>query len=183
MNHAPRQMRAGRLAAILSAAGFLVGSLGCGYHLTSKGSNLPAHVKSIGVPEFADSTSRAELGQRISESIIRELISRGKYQVTTETRGVDAVLTGSVTSWTAKPVQLSDEDSTVERVTVTLEASVSFEDRVVRRVTWQQENYKFSKDYDVQGDADEYFDTELSALEDVADDFAKAVVSAILQGF
>lgn len=164
------------IAAALSAAG-------CGYNLTSKGSNLPAHVKSIGVPEFRNSTARPELAQRITENIRNELVARGKYDVSSETRGVNAILRGSVLSWTTRPVELSDEHGDAERVAVTLEASVAFEDRVLDRVTWRQEAYRFTSEYDVHGDPDEYFDTELGAVEEVAEDFARAVVSAILQGF
>lgn len=166
------------LAALLAAA-----ALGCGYNLTSKGSNLPAHVKTIGVPPFRNQTTRPELGERITENVIAALVARGKYKVTTDTRGADAVLSGTVLSWTSKPVSLSEESDEPERVTVTLEASVTFDDRVLRRVTWQESSYRFTSDYDVIGDPETYFDTELGAIEEVADDFARAVVSAILQGF
>jgi hypothetical protein len=166
------------LACALAAFG-----LSCGYNLTSKGSNLPAHVKMIGVPPFRNQTTRPELAERITENVISELVARGKYKVTTDTRGVDAVLSGVVLSWTSKPVALSEETDEPERVTVTLEASVTFDDRVLRRVTWQEDKYRFTSDYDVIGDPDDYFDTELGAIEEVAEDFAQAVVSAILQGF
>lgn len=171
------------LIPLVLAVGLASLSLSCGYNLTSKGSNLPAHVKTIGVPPFRNQTTRPELGQRITENIIQALVNRGKYKVTTETRGVDAVLSGSVISWTTKPVGLSDENDEPEAVTVTLEASVTFDDRKLGRVTWQEDRYRFSSEYDVQGDAEEYFDTELGAVEEVAEDFARAVVSAILQGF
>ena len=177
-----RTLTRSRFALALAAA-LALSALGCGYHLTSKGSNLPAHVKTIGVPPFRNQTSRPELGERITENLISALVARGKYVVTTEARGADAVLSGTVINWTSKPVGLSSESDEPERVTVTLEASVTFDDRVLRRVTWQEERYRFTSDYDVIGDPDEYFDTELGAVEEVAEDFARAVVSAILQGF
>ena len=171
------------ILALPLAAALAAFSLSCGYHLTSKGSNLPAHVKTIGVPPFRNQTTRPELGERITENVIAELVARGKYKVTTDTRGVDAVLSGSVVKWTSKPIALSEERDEPEMVTVTLEASVTFDDRVLKRVTWKEESYRFTSDYDVIGDAEEYFDTELGAIEEVAEDFARAVVSAILQGF
>jgi hypothetical protein len=100
-----------------------------------------------------------------------------------EPRGVDALLTASVLSWTSRPVQLTEEDSDAQRVNVTLRASVVFEDLVEHRVLWEQQSYTFTAEYDVIGDPEEYFDTELGAVEEVAEDFARAVVSAILQGF
>ncbi|MEM7248217.1 MAG: LPS assembly lipoprotein LptE [Acidobacteriota bacterium] len=174
----------GRSFLLAGLAALLLGSsLGCGYSLTSKGSNLPAHVKVIAIPEFANQTSRPELGQRVTEKLREQLVARGKYQVTSDTRNADAILRGSVRGWDAKPVQLSDDRSDAERVTVTLDASVTFEDRVVNRVTWQQDGYKFTGEYDTVGDPTQYFDTELGAVEEVAEDFARAVLSAILQGF
>jgi hypothetical protein len=156
---------------------------GCGYHLVSKGSSLPSHIRRIGVPAFANSTTRPELGQRITERVIAELVGRGKYDVTPDAKGVDAVLHGAVVSWTSRPVQLTAQDSDAQRVAVTLRASVSFEDLVEHRILWEQESYTFTAEYDVIGDPDEYFDTELDAIDEVAEDFARAVVSAILQGF
>lgn len=177
-------MTGGRALGLLALLGALVATApGCGYHLTSKGSNLPPHVKVIAVPEFANNTTRPELGQRVTENVLEELVGRGSYRVSPDVRGADAVLSGTVTSWTSKPVQLTEEGSEAQRVSVTLKASVRFEDRVQRRVTWQQDAYTFTAEYEVIGDPDEYFDTELAAVEEIAEDFARAVVSAILQGF
>ena len=156
---------------------------GCGYHLSGKGSNLPAHVKVIGVPAFTNSTSRPELGQRVTEKVTQELVRRGKYRITQESNGADAVLTGVVESWTARPVQLGSERSEATRVSVTLRASVRFEDRSTGRVIYENDQYAFTKEYDVIGDPDRYFDTELGAVDEVATDFARAVVSAMLTGF
>ena len=176
-------MKSRRLLAAGLALGLCLTALGCGYHIAGKGSNLPGHIETIGVPEFANLTTRPELGQRVTAEIIDQLVSRGKYKVVAETRGVDAILSGTVTSWNTKPVQLSDDTDDPEFVTVTLEASVRFDDRKLRRVTWEEEKYQFTSEYRVIGDPDEYFDTELSAVEEVAEDFARAVVSAVLQGF
>lgn len=174
-------MRCALAATLALLAG--LSSLACGYRLVGKGSSLPAHVKVIGVPPFGNQTTRPELGQRITENVVEALVGRGQYRVVSDDRGVDAVLRGRVTSWDQKSLQLGEGDGATERVSVTLRASVTFEDRVQRRVTWHQDDYSFTAEYDVIGDPDEYFDTELEAVEEVADDFARAVVSAILQGF
>ena len=157
--------------------------LGCGYHLSGKGSNLPAHVKVIGVPAFTNSTSRPELAQRVTEKITQELVRRGKYRVTQDSAGVDAVLSGVVENWTSRPVLLGAERSEATRVAVTLRASVRFEDKTTGRVIYENASYAFTQEYEVVGDADSYFDTELGAVDEVAEDFARAVVSAMLTGF
>ena len=108
---------------------------------------------------------------------------RGKYRVTTSSEGVDAVLTGSVKSWTSRPIAFTSSSSETTRAAVTLRASVRFQDLVAGTVPFQDEDYLFTKEYDVVGDPDQYFDTELAAVDDVAEDFARAVVSAILEAF
>jgi TolB-like protein len=168
--------------AALAATLLALGS-GCGYHLVSKGSSLPPHVKVIAVLPFTNSTSRPELGERVTEDVVSQLVDRGKWKVTSETRGADAVLSGSVTSWTSRPVELSESTSQARRVAVTLRASVSFEDRVEKRILWSQDSYSFTSEYEVIGDPEAYFDTELGAVEELAEDFSRALVSALLQGF
>src|SRR6185295_10630143 len=105
---------------------------------------LPAHIQTIAVPQFRNNTARAELGQRITEAIIKELAARGRYKVTGDAKGADAVVSGTVLSWTSSPVRLSQENSNAQRVSVTLKASVSFEDVVQHRVTWKQDAYSFT---------------------------------------
>jgi hypothetical protein len=173
-----------RLACTLALAlAALVTQPSCGYHLNTKGSNLPPQIKSIGVPQLANQTTRPELGQRLTEKVRDQFVSRGKYKVTSDSSGVDAVLTGTVLSWSSRPVSLGTDRSEAQRVSVTLRASVKFEDLLEHRVRWQSDDYTFTAEYDVVGDPDQYFDTELNAVDKVAEDFARAVTSAILQGF
>jgi outer membrane lipopolysaccharide assembly protein LptE/RlpB len=175
-------MRNGVVAAALALAA-ACSLLGCGYHLSGRGGALPAHIKTIGVPAFTNATTRPELGQRITEKVIEQLAARGKYHVTPSSDGVDAVLTGSVKSWTSRPIAFTSNSSETTRAAVTLRASVRFQDLVAGTVPFEDEDYLFTKEYDVVGDPDKYFDTELTAVDGVADDFARAVVSAITQGF
>lgn len=175
--------RPSRIASGLAAIAACVLSLGCGYHLSGKGSNLPAHVKTIGVPAFTNATSRPELAQRVTEKLTQELARRGKYRITQDSAGVDAVLSGVVESWTSRPVLLGAERSEAQRVAVTLRASVRFEDKISGRLIYENGAYAFTNEYDVIGDPEAYFDTELGAVDAVAEDFARAVISAILTGF
>jgi len=58
---------------------------GCGYQLSGRrGSgntlSLPADVHRIAIPVFTNETRRAEIEQRITESLLDEFIKRGGYQ-------------------------------------------------------------------------------------------------------
>ena len=179
MTHASRRLALPVALALASCAL----ATACGYHLSGKGGNLPAHIKKIAVPELENTTTRPELGQRATEQVVKELASRGKYQLSADETGADAVLEGTILSWNQRSLLLTREQSDAQRVSVTLKASVVFTDRTQGRVLWKQDSYTFTQEYDVIGDPEEYFDTELDAVDRVAKDFARAVVSAILQGF
>lgn len=155
----------------------------CGYRLTGTGGSLPAHIKTIAVPALSNGTTRPELAQRITEAIVEQLVARGKYTIVPDAANADAVLVGSIDSWSTRPVELSADRSSAQRVSVTLRANVRFDDLVTDRLIWKQDGYAFTAEYEIIGDPDAYFDTELGAVDEVAEDFARAVVSAILQGF
>ena len=102
---------------LCAAVGFLaaltgLGLTGCGYQLSGRrGSgntlSLPADVHRIAIPVFTNETRRAEIEQRITESLLDEFIKRGGYQTQPQRAGADAVLEGAVTGYNAAPVSLS----------------------------------------------------------------------------
>src|SRR4051812_48563301 len=76
---------------------------GCGYTLSGRGSFLPAYIKVIGVPMFVNSTPVFDVEKRITERVVAEFIGRGKYTIEPRTTGVDALLTGEISSITLTP--------------------------------------------------------------------------------
>ena len=61
---------------------------------------LPSTIRSIGIPLFENATPVFELEQLMTEKVRLEFISRGKYRVTPDAPGADAVLLGAVVSST-----------------------------------------------------------------------------------
>src|SRR3990172_5862912 len=94
------------LAAALGAVAFVSG---CGYHLVGKGGNLPERVKSVAVPLLANETHRAEVEQRVTEQLVRELSVRSGVKVLVEKERADALLTGAITGYESSPVLLNPE--------------------------------------------------------------------------
>ena len=83
--------RLGRRAAALA----LVSLLGaCGYTLVGKGVGVDPTIKRIGVPTFKDDTGRPGLDQKITQKVIEELLKRGRYDVVSDTTGVDGASGG-----------------------------------------------------------------------------------------
>ena len=75
-----------------------VGAASCGYALAGRGSFLPDYIKTIGIPTFTNRTTVFNLETLLTQKVRSEFIGRGKYQIVPEATGVDALLTGEVTS-------------------------------------------------------------------------------------
>jgi outer membrane lipopolysaccharide assembly protein LptE/RlpB len=158
---------------------------GCGYRLAGQSSFIPERITSIGVPPFENETTRAELEQRISESVLDELLRRGKgrFSITAGRENVDAVLEGVVTGYSKSPVSFgSTGRATRQEVTIT--ARLALIETDPETILWSQENFVFRRQYDIQeGGQEQFFDREIVAIEELARDFATAAVTSLLEGF
>ena len=170
---------------VLFAQAFLF-ITGCGFHLMGRGSGLPSHIKSIGVITFENKTSHFEVEQRITDALVNELLRRKGYKIVAGSGDADAVLSGSVVEFEAKPVEF-DERSYATKVEIKVRAEVSFVDSSTGNVLWRNDNYLFQDQYEVEGTATEageaFFDQEIETVERIAKDFARTIVSALLEGF
>jgi hypothetical protein len=160
---------------------------GCGYSLSGRGSFLPAYIKIIGVPMFVNDTSVYDVEKRITARVQSELIGRGKYKVMPEATGVDGVLIGEITSITTSPAAFTDARQ-ASRYVFTLTAKIEFKDVKADKVLWSNPAMQFREEYDVTNtasatDPSAFFGQDVNAMERVASEFARSVVSAILEAF
>jgi len=160
---------------------------GCGYSLAGRGSFLPASIKVVGVPMFVNNTSVFDVEKKITEKVISEFIGRGKYQVEPNTTGVDAVLIGEISSITLAPTGFTEE-RLASRYVLTVTARIEFKDVKADKVLWSNPSLQFREEYDVTDpaiatDASAFFGQNIQALERLSTEFARSVVSAILEAF
>jgi outer membrane lipopolysaccharide assembly protein LptE/RlpB len=154
---------------------------GCGYHLRGTGSSLPPHIKKIQVPMFKNNTPRFELDVRLTQSVIDELVARGKVEITDDAESADAVLIGEISSFRVHPIAFSGTD-TADRYNITIVARITVTDLVEGGVFFSNPNFVYKKEYEVEEGAD--FETvESEAIEEVAGNFARSLVIMILEGF
>jgi hypothetical protein len=116
-----------------------------------------------------------------------EFIGRGRYTVLPQSSGVDAVLTGEITSITIAPASFTEQQQAA-RYNVTVIARLEFKDLKTNTVLWNNPSWVFREEYQAaQGtdalDPNAFFGQEVDALERVATEFARSVVSAILEAF
>jgi hypothetical protein len=177
--------RLGQRAAVL--AGLLILS-GCGYSLAGRGSFLPPSIRIVGVPMFVNNTSVFDVEKRITERVRSEFIGRGKYKVEPSTTGVDAILLGEVSSITLAPTGFTGE-GLASRYVLTITAKIEFKDVKADKVLWSNPSLQFREEYDVTSstisstDASAFFGQNVQALDRLAAEFARTIVSAILEAF
>jgi len=163
----------------------LAASVACGYSLAGRGTFLPAHIKSIGVPTFTNLTSVADIDRRITDRVRAELVGRGRYKVEITNTGVDAVINGEITSINFMPSAWDDQRQATRYVLV-LTAKIEFRDVASNKVLWSNPSLQFREEYSDIGratDPNAFFGQDVNALDRVAIEFARTLVSAILEAF
>jgi len=172
-------------AAVLAAA--VLPLHGCGYALAGRGSFLPAYIRTIGIPQFGNTTSFENVEQILTERVRSEFIGRGRYTVLPQSTGVDAVLTGEITGITITPASFTEQQQ-ASRYNITVTARLEFRDLKTNNLLWNNPALIYREEYQAaQGtdalDPNAFFGQEADALERVATEFARSVVSAILEAF
>jgi hypothetical protein len=159
----------------------------CGYSLAGRGSFLPAYIHRIGLPTFTNLTAIPDVERRVTDKDRSALIGRGKYTIVTETSGVDAVLSGEILALTISPAAVN-EQLQATRYAATLTAKVEFKDLKANKVLWSNPSMQYREEFDVTTstqalDPTAFFGQDLNALDRMATEFARSVVSAILEAF
>jgi hypothetical protein len=160
---------------------------GCGYSLAGRGSSLPTYIKTIGVPLFGNATSVFDVEQTLTQRIRLELIGRGRYEVVPSDTGTDAVLKGDITGISIRPTAFNDQQQ-ASRYEITVVVKVEFRDLTTNKILYENAAQTFVEEYEVTtgtaaSDAAAFLGQNSNALARIADDFAKTVVSSILEAF
>jgi hypothetical protein len=166
----------------------LVFGQACGYSLAGRGSFLPDYIKSIGIPTFGNRTTVFNLETLLTQRVRSEFIGRGKYRIVPDPTGVDAVLTGEVSAVTITPTSFNTQQL-ASRYTITMSARVELRDVRDNKVLWENPGLVFRDEYDAQGgtagaiDPAAFFGEDQNALDRMSSEFARTIVSAILEAF
>jgi hypothetical protein len=160
---------------------------GCGYSLAGRGSFLPAYIKIMGIPTFTNRTVVFNLETLVSQKVRSEFIGRGKYQILPEANGVDALLNGEITAVSIQPASFSTTQL-ASRYAITMTARIELRDVRENKVLWENPSVIFRQEYDATGgrtilDPAAFFQQDTNALERISTEFARTIVSAILEAF
>lgn len=175
-----------RLSLFALAIALSLPASGCGYSLAGRGSFLPEYIRTIGIPLFENLSSLPDVDRILTERVRNEFINRGRYQVVTDRTGVDAVLAGAVTSVSFAPAAFTAQQQ-ASRYALVLTARIEFTDLRENRVLWQNPSLQFREEFDIassaSGDVNQFFGQNADALQRVSTEFARTIVSAILEAF
>ena len=173
------------LAPLVVLAALAMGA--CGYALAGKGSFLPSYIQTIGVPTFTNRTTVFNLETELTQKVRAEFVGRGKYRILPDATGVDAVLTGEVLSATPSVASFTAQQL-ASRYTITVAARVELRDLRENKVLWENPSLIFRQEYEAQSgtsalDPAAFYGQDRSAFDRMSSDFARTIVSAILEAF
>jgi len=155
----------------------------CGYHVAGKADLVPKSVKTIAIPAFTNITIRYKLTDRLPEAIAREFISRTRYQVVSDPRQADAVLSGTVVNYTSYPTVFDQRTGRASGLQVNVTLQVTLTERATGKVLFTRPSFETHQRYEISIDPKQYFEESDTALERLSRDVARDVVSAILENF
>jgi len=168
------------LPLILSMA---IALAGCGYHTAGHATRLPASVRSIAVPMFVNQTQTYRIEQILTRDVVREFLSRSHYQVVNNPgESSDAVLKGTVISAQAAPLTYDAQTGRISSAVVTVSMKVSLADHS-GHILFENPNYTFRQQYQVSREVTSFFEEETPALQRMSQDFARTLVSDIMEAF
>lgn len=154
----------------------------CGYTLVGRGAFLPEYIQTVAIPTFVNRTPIFEVEIRLTDAVATEFIGRGNFRVIGDATDADAVLRGEITGFNSRPVQLDVQDQ-ARQYQITITAAVTFTDLVQNEVLFTNNSFLFRGDYLLQEEPGAFFDISNIAIDLIAEEFARSVVSSILEGF
>ncbi|MGB2606709.1 MAG: LPS assembly lipoprotein LptE [Candidatus Sulfotelmatobacter sp.] len=170
--------KAAWLALLLASAG-----AGCGYHTAGHSVQLPENVKTVAVTAFVNETREYRIEQLLTSSVVREFATRTHYHILNNTgEAADATLRGTVLSASSTPLTYNSATGQAASVLVVVSMSVALTDRQ-GKVLYQNPSYLFREQYEVSQDLTSFFEENSPALRRLTQDFARTLVSNILEGF
>ena len=169
--------------ALALAVVLLTALLGCGYHPAGRAVQLPPDLHTIAVPVFQNSTTSFRVEQVLTDAVVREFLARTQYKVISHNdSGADAVLHGSVTSSSILPLTSDTATGRTSTVLVTVTMKVSLVDRNGKAL-FENPSYLFREQYQLSLDPASFFQEDSPAFQRLARDFARTLVSNILEAF
>lgn len=169
-----------RLLALVLALSAI--NAGCGYHTGGKANLLPPDLRTLAIPAFVNQTQTYRIEQTLTSAVVQEFATRTKYRITADPSSADAVLRGAVLSSYTTPLTYDSNTGRAATVLVIVSMNVTLSDRN-GRVLYQNPLYTFREQYEVSEELSSFFEEDSPAFRRLSRDFARTLVSNILEAF
>jgi outer membrane lipopolysaccharide assembly protein LptE/RlpB len=164
------------------ALALVLGLTGCGYHTAGSATHVPANVRTLAVPIFANKTQAYQTETEFTGALVHELNARTKYVITTKDHAdADATLRGTIVTQTITPLTYDTAAGQSSSYLVTVVAAVSLVGRDGHML--YQNTLTFRQQYQSTQDLASFIQEDSPAMNRMAKDFAAAVVSDMLESF
>ncbi len=158
-------------------------TLACGYHTAGHVVTVPENVHTIAIPAFINASQTYRVEQMLTSAVIHEFTLRTPYRITYDpAQGADATLRGTVTGTSVIPTTYDSQTGRANTVQIAVSMSVTLADRN-GKILYQNPSYFFRDNYEVAQDLNSFFQEDTPALQRVAREFARSLVSNILEGY
>jgi outer membrane lipopolysaccharide assembly protein LptE/RlpB len=155
----------------------------CGYHAAGKADLLPANLKSVSIPAFANSTIRYKLTDVMPQAFAREFISHTRYRVVSDPAKADMLLQGTILSYTNNPTIFDQKLQRANVADLHVTMDVKLVERATGRILFQRSAFEVKESYQISPDANEYFEESDLGIRRASERVAQTVVTSILENF
>lgn len=171
-----------RLGLVL-ALGVSLMLAGCGYHVSGKDNKLPTDLRTLAIPAFTNGSQVYRVEQDLTSAVVREFITRTHYQIINrQDRSADATLQGTVLAASVFPLTFDTRTNRVATVLVQVGVHVTLTDKK-GKVLYDNPSYLFREQYQESSSLATFFQEESPALERLSRDFARSLVSDVLENY
>ena len=155
----------------------------CGYRFAQTDTVLPKTIHTVAVPAFTNLTTRYKLTDQLPEAISREFITRTRYRVVSDATTADAVLHGTVISYSFFPTIYDPQTLRAAFAELHVTLSVILTERATGKVLFSRPNFDVRETYQISPDATQYFEESEPALRRAGQQVSRSIVSAVLENF
>ena len=153
------------------------------YKPVGRGDGLPKHIKTLAIPPFQNPSLRFKVEQRFTAAMVDEALRRARsLHITSTAEGADAVMLGTIKAFTYRPVLLEDLGR-ARLFEVAITVGLTVRDQTKNKILFDNQSFVFRGEYEISGDPKTFFSEEGPAVDRIARDFAKSVMTTILEGF
>jgi hypothetical protein len=157
---------------------------GCGYHTSGHAVRLPEDIRTVYVPMFENTTQTFRTEQTMTAAVVQELRSRTNFRVvTTNNDGeADATLRGVINYTANVPLTYDSVTGRISSSLIIIAMKVTLTSKT-GKVLWDNPNYTYREQYQVSRDTSSFFDESDPAFQRVAREFAKSLVSNVMEAY